>query len=200
MSKYRVFEVDDVALFGSFAVAGVAAIAFTYHRVGWEVPTLVAVFCGVTFIALAALHFFERWRHKRSISFYTPQGVEVYIDKVRDRWRPEHRPAMEEEIERAAQFWEARDASKSQAIRRRLSEATLKLSDVVLWDESGKKMARGLTVEGRHMTIWWGSQDPFAIVLSLVRHEVGHVCLDAMGLGGDGPTDHAVMVESDYRA
>jgi hypothetical protein len=207
--RFRAFSFDRVLTYGgicglsTWAFAQAVAFNKGHLPTGAWVAGLAALVC---FWGISVKLFWLRWRFERAISFYTAQGVAVVLGsaEAKSRWRSEHRYALSAEIGKAMDFWISRYPLDEGRIRRYFNGATLRFEDDLIvyhgqGPEAGKrKLAYGLTV-GTDMGVRWAPDDTLDTVLSLVRHEAGHVALNAVGITDEAKA-HETFVATKYGA
>lgn len=143
--------------------------------------------------AICILLVLARYRYQEGIAWYTRQGVAVHPGKAAD-WLSIRRGELEEHISNKVAFWCDTYPDKEDLIRNRVNGHHL---EVIVQDEPVRdpwtcQEGRGITEGGKTRILWEpGTQgrDFFAIL----RHELGHLCLKAAGVGGTTQRHHGVM-------
>lgn len=165
------------------AVASVLAfvgswVALSKHN---DQGGIIAGLVCMVFTAMLAAVLVSRYHAKPD--YVTAQNVDVFMG-ITKPWTTEMRPEVEAAIDRAINRWSAW-SGKPDVVRGFVAKGSLHFTDQVMQDVGGPTgLARGLT-SGNYMVVTCRkppSEEPVAIVASLVEHECGHACLFALGV------------------
>lgn len=200
--RFTAFTLDRVVIYGGISLGTTAAClkAMTYN--GWHIPVgaWVAMLAAlVGFWGISARLFQLRWRFARSILYYTKHGIAVVPDAGHLDITTTERQAIDAVIDGAVSFWgdSWKPGSKGKILDYLNGGAAVFQEDKLVWHGQGdyaglEKVAMGLTW-GNWMGMMWRSEEPVERMLPLLRHEVSHVCLNALGVEQDDATQHATM-------
>jgi hypothetical protein len=209
----------------AFGLSG-AALWRAYVTTGAEVPAPALVSMGLSLAAFAGITTYRyvcRWRWIKSIAFYTRQGVAVRLQGPLARARaesfgPRFRLELDDAIGAAVGFWwcwlARRYAASDKvpaAVDRAIDRAVLTVVDepFELLSSSGPvEGAAGMRFLGLHhaghiVVAWDGDRVKTLDDLgALVRHEMGHLVLEAAGIGPGplGESHHKIFAEEKYGA
>jgi hypothetical protein len=212
---FRVFTVGRTALYGGLcaAVTGAIAKALHYNLVVLKTPLdarfyVLSSMVLVAFYYIAFLVFQARKKFKDLISFYTSQGMAVLAGsttKFKDTMSMS--AVLEPAIEKTIKFWTAWAENHGKfigtaetVIRGYINGGVLGLDQALLtyYVAGTSKFAVGLT-NGNTVNITWRETDTDDRTSSLVCHELGHVCLYALGVEDlTGEDHHKIMLEAQF--
>ncbi len=188
MRRYRVFEpVSTLIYLGPVA----ALLAATLFVPGAAVLPVLGI--AVVWALLASRYFWPRWKTQKRISFYAAAGFAVITNGA-----PVDSAALDANIAQALDWW----AKAAPATGRAIGEGGFIVVEITNDGITahgragfagvrapGTERARGLT-EGNRIRVVWEPKNNGQDFYALLRHEVGHVVLHAMGHLGD---HHAEM-------
>lgn len=158
--------------------------------------TGVATLGALGYIAVEMVR--RRQADQAAVEAVTSQGVEIRPGTLHP-WPPEHTKLIDETLESAIRFWAQLYPLRAARIRDRFKGARLVFGTTRIPQPGTGYLAKGLT-EGKVMRIAWLPEFTLVTVLSLVRHEAGHVAIRAAGVRGGEAEHHAIMVEEGYSA
>lgn len=163
---------------------------------------MIAIIAILSFVGSVAFISVQLWRRRQAdraaVVATTSQGVQLRPGPFRSLWRPEMTTDIEQALDLAIRFWCQRYPLKAGAIRRAFRGARIEMRGTRIPQPETGYLAHGLT-DGRIMTIAWLPEDTWITVLSLVRHEAGHVALEAAGIYGEAE-HHLTMAREAYGA
>lgn len=188
MSKrYRVFELDSTAIY-----LGPVVVLLVCAFLASGADTLKILGVAAVWLALGSVYFWPRWRTKQRINFYA-RGWAVITDGA-----PVESVAVDTNVAQALDWWAHQVGSRIY----RVSESGFIVVEVT--DDGitapgraglagvrapGTEKARGLT-DGNNIRVVWEPKNSGRDFYPLLRHEVGHAVLNAIGFQGD---HHAEM-------
>lgn len=170
--------------------------------VGAPAPAKAAAITAALATVFACWRFLQvHYRYAAKIAWYTRQGVAIIPGEVRD-WLASYKTELEEHIDRPIRWWCNRLASTGVAHPDRIrdyvngSELTVVVQEGPLVHPRTGEKARAFT-DGKHVQIWYPSASDAAakaylkgydtrtikdLFFALVRHEFGHLPLNAVGV------------------
>ncbi len=182
MRRYRVFELDSAVIYLGPVVALLAATLFVP---GAALPILGV---AVVWAFIASRYFWPRWKTKQAISFYTRGGFAVITNAA-----PVDQSLFDVQVGQALVWWEAPgNIGEGGFINVEVTDDGITAhgrAGMAGVRAPGTEKARGLT-EGNYIRVVWEPSNQGRDFRALLRHEVGHVCLNARGFQGD---HHAEM-------
>jgi len=198
---YRVYKPVTVvlcALFTAAALAAVVAVMATPQPIHVRVTTVAM---ALAMLGGFARHFATRRAFARELRPIGRTGVSLYFadESARVRWTFAHTALAEKAIAGALGWWAGRFPGMEDALVAAFRAQIVELYSTTISVGSGE--ASG-TSQGNLVKIAWLGTWDFERVLSLFRHEFGHVAMRVVGgaqpPGQDG--EHAWMTENNYGA
>lgn len=165
-------------IYGGISLAGIVA-AIVGLVVADDFPGRITVVVAAgAFVVITCRLFGPRIAYGKGIAWYTSQGLAVLPNGA-----PIRADSLNRAVEASCDWWSGKYPEHEQSIRDYLSGGEVKVlvQDTPLVDHRYGIRARGLT-SGNSTVILWQPQDQGKDFLALVRHEIGHMCLSAMGV------------------
>lgn len=202
--KFKVFTLDDLLIYGfgcSFFSVAVFARAVQYN---WNAlplaKTAITALVSFCMCAISAYLFYLRWTYKKSIYGYTKQGVAVIFNRSVDVLGFN---AIEEQVENAIKFFSTKWSpdgtlmlASEDKLRDWVNGAAYTLGqDVLIWHATGTNLtikALGLTF-GKNAGSRWLTTETIEEVTPLIRHELGHVMINAYRSDLEAAAQHKLM-------
>jgi hypothetical protein len=178
------------------------AIGYNYKsHLPWFAWVILGV-CAAGFASLSFVATYGRWRYKKSILFYTSQGVAVMTDStLRDKGPIiEALKLQQDNVDKAIgeviSFWSLY-FNDLVTVKEFFNGASLIFTAKTI-DFTGYyhgfffRSAAGLTQDKTMLVLYRANLDYF---LDLIKHEASHVCLNALGVKSD---QHGVFDTADF--
>ena len=165
----------------------IRAIQYNHHVGFGGIFTLFASLFG---FLIATIVTWVRYNFKKSISFYTKQGVAVILgdrNNLKLSKTETNLTAIENAIQESVNFWNTKYTKSDTIIENYLNGAIINfVNNNISFDSvdnngAATKFVLGITT-GKAMTIAWPSDGDVNLVLNVIKHEIGHVILNALNV------------------
>lgn len=191
--KFRAFDWQHVLLYTGIPVTAIALCArgIAYANPGWPVLTLMLVVSG-TFAGIGAWMMRLRWLWQKSITFY---AADMAVRMQQSHVSADGNVQISKAISDSRSWWtDFRRVTSDDGLKiyRAFAATTLSFVDDLIAEPMTNRLVRGLTDYDK-VAIVWRDSDSLEDVLSLIRHELGHVALNAIGFNPDEEAQHTEM-------
>jgi hypothetical protein len=151
-------------------------------------------------VALASGYIAWRYRQFRKtfskppVRWVTSHGVKIMPGKA-EAWLVSRKDELEHAITQAMSWYCSKHSAE--AVRRGVARATLQVVaqdgplEVPRWNIKARRLTDGL-----EMTVLWELKTGGADFFDVLRHEIGHVCLNAIGMASE--LHHEDMYRTGY--
>lgn len=205
--KKQVFTLRDGWIWWLLAAASALVTVLAIRASpGAEAELAILGLVDAVILGLVALHYVQRldWVNTWNDAWKTTTDVAVLVDHdAQKKFSPiELYPGVERVITEAVSWWASRSTDALDAARRRtkmhdaLAGATV---HVVGEPPSVKYLGKVAGYQDGQVVVAMVQPDLVA-TLGLVRHEVSHLCLSALGIdpGSAGEAHHAIFKQTGY--
>lgn len=184
--KHRLFRLADWP-WGLMVLAGAVAIGASIVVPNAEFGLrLTGLLAGFAFWGITLRRYVDRHHWLRGIVGYTSQGVGVWLDAGIEH---DTLAKVDAEVERALNFWSRQFPKAAGDMRLRLKDVLVEVFDVEFIQAKHGGRDVGVTV-GDRIGIAWAPGQEWAVVGSIVRHEMGHFFMNCAGVFPDEEERH----------
>ncbi len=174
---YRVIEWPGALVWGIVAAIGLASCAAgVLGALPWY-GRAAFIAAGASFAGVAFVRTWLRWRKKRDIDrTLSPWGIDVW--GVDGREAVDLRALVADELEHWRTWAVQRGRDSTRAVNCMNGGGITFVPKP--WPVRGVSQLREGSASGRHITVLWAADEPWSAVEGRIRHELGHVALEAI--------------------